>query len=114
MLRREGDRLTLTIACGGLGAASFERGVLAPSELAAEAYAGTIEVIEVADGLAITLTVPAAAIEAGPVVETDEGFGPLDAEDEAPEDGAPPVDAETRVNYADEEGVAFERRRRCG
>ncbi len=82
-LRREGTQLMLAISCGGIRAASFDRDVLAPSELAAEAYAGSVEVEAADDGLVITLAVPAPTAEADPVVDLEKAFASFEAEDDA-------------------------------
>jgi hypothetical protein len=104
-LRREGERLNLTISCGGVSAASFDREVLAPSVLATEAYSGTIALAGAAEGLTITLDVPAPEIEADPFVELDEGFGPLEAEDDLEADGPTLVAAEGDIGETEDDDV---------
>ena len=108
VLRREGTQLTLAISCGGIGAASFDRDVLAPSELAAEAYAGTVEVTAVDEGLLIILAVPAPTAEADPVIDLEKAFASFEAEDEAEDPEQTPVYAEVAADIDDDDADAVD------
>lgn len=84
-LRRDGDLLVLAISCGTPEVAvAFDRGVLAPSQLAAEAHAGAVTVSDDDGRFTIALSVPAADVEPGPEVD-------LDDDDVETDDDASPV-----------------------
>ncbi len=81
-LRRDGDRLVLAISCGAPEVeVAFDRGVLAPSQLAAEAHAGAMTVSDDDGRLTIALSVPAADVEPGPEVYLDDDD--IEVEDDA-------------------------------